>query len=113
MELKILTDRFNYFEAVEEEKNFWISETLSYIGIEYSPDIEIDIPNMVDFLFLNKVEIVDYPSIGAVKISHNGETIGEWGGPELTLKKDQESGALYYEITIETWSIMDEEISLE
>lgn len=109
MELKILSDRYGYQQAVDELKEQWLYELLLHIGVEEEVLEEWDSSNIVELFFDNNIEVVNYPSFGGVMVTCEDEVIGEWGGPELELKKDHETGELYYEITIECWSIAEED----
>ena len=70
----------------------------------------METPVLVEHLIDEGVEITNYPSIGAMSVSFEGELVGEWAGPEMTLRS--EDGKLYFEAEIEHWSILDEEIDL-
>ncbi len=109
MEIKILADRYGYLETVEELKEQWLYDLLLHVGLEPEVLEEWDNPSIVELFLNNNIEIVNYPSIGGVMVSYRDDVIGEWGGPDLTLMRDHETGELYYEITIEYWSILDED----
>jgi len=114
MIIKILADRFGYQESIDELRNEWIEDIIAFLGIDIQEAYQhgIDDPMFVEALMGNKIEIIDYPGLGAVKIEYEGDVIGEWAGPQLTLKVDEESGGYYYEIEIESWSILEEDIDL-
>jgi hypothetical protein len=111
MNITILANRYDYKEAIEEERNRWLCDILAYLGIEASI-LDEDTPDIVDILFANGIDIIDYPSIGAVEVRSGSDLIGEWAGPTFVLKQDNETGGLYYEISVECWSISDEEIDM-
>ena len=79
------------------------------MGIDEDVLRENDMPTIVDFLIESDIEIIDYPSIGAMSISHGGELVGEWAGPEMELCNDE--NGLYFKVDIESWSIAEEEIA--
>jgi hypothetical protein len=56
--------------------------------------------------------MIDYPGIEALEIRYEGEIVGEWAGPDFVLLED-EHGKQYYKISIETWSILEEDIDLD
>ena len=107
--IKLLANRYDYREAVKEQRSLWLFSLLDALEL----DIEIleEAPDDVitDYLFENQVEILDYPDIGAIKVIEAKEVIGEWAGPDFILKIDKESGQMYYEISLEFWSIFDDE----
>ena len=105
-----MADRYGYQNAVREVREEWIEDILLFLGLDIEKMRESN-PEFVEYLIQNKVEIIEFPSIGAVRITYEGDVVGEWAGPDLILKKD-EKGGLYYEITIERWSVKEEDISL-
>lgn len=109
MSFKILADRYSVKEAVEEEKRIWLLSLLQTVGVEIDLFQEVDPGLFDDYLLSLEIEIIDYPSIGALMVKFQGEPIGEWGGADLELKIDS-SGGYYFEVFIEEWSILDEEI---
>jgi len=85
----------SYIDDVEELKKEWILEILEELGVD--PDEYGD--GLNNLLRSIDVEIETYPSFGGVLVKYENEIIAEWGGPELTLKKDKDE-SLYYEINI-------------
>lgn len=110
MKTIILTDRTGHNEAVKELRDGWLSDLLIYLGIDEEEMSDMPKDRMVEYFIRNELEIIEYPSIGAVKVSHEGEVVGEWAGPEMTLKEESD-GSLYFEVEIEHWSIAEEEIA--
>ena len=47
--------------------------------------------------------------INPLEVKYNGELVGEWAGPVLTLRQDDD-GSLYYEVEIEHWTIEEDQI---
>jgi len=104
----LLTERSGYESDILEARWSWLKDLLIYLGIGVEVLEDAEVPVLVEYLMDEGVEITDYPSIGAMKVSYDGEVVGEWAGPEMTLKS--ENGKLYFEVEIEHWSILDEEI---
>ena len=104
----LLTERSGYESDILEARWSWLKDLLIYLGIDVEVLEDAEVPVLVEYLMDEGVEITDYPSIGAMKVSYDGEVVGEWAGPEMTLKS--ENGRLYFEVEIEHWSILDEEI---
>ena len=73
-------------------------------NLEFIKEGEID--DVQEYFFDNSIDIINYPDVDAVRIDKGGDTIAEWAGPEFVLKED-EDGVLYYEVTIESWSIFE------
>jgi hypothetical protein len=112
MKITMLADRFGYQSAVREVREEWLEELLIFLGVNVQEIHEMDDSSFFNYLVENKVDLVSYPSIGALHVEYDDDIVGEWAGPELTLKTDKETGELYYEVKIEYWSIVEEDIDL-
>ncbi len=110
MILKIMADRYGHEKAIQETREKWLEDLLLFIGIDIHLINQMDMPHFVEYLLHNKIELIEYLGINALQVKHNQEIIGEWAEPQLKLKQDK--GGLYYEITIETWSIIEENIEI-
>jgi hypothetical protein len=110
MIITLMADRYGYQNAIEEVREQWLEELLLFLGLDIEKKEESH-SEFIKYLFQNKVEIIDFPALGAIRVIREDEVVGEWAGPELTLKRD-EKGVLYYEINIECWSIREEDINL-
>lgn len=104
----LLTERSGYEPDILEARWFWLKDLLIYLGIDVEVLEGAEIPVLTEYLIDKDIDITDYPAIGAMEVMFDGEVIGEWAGPEMILKS--ENGKLYFEVTIEHWSILDEEI---
>ena len=62
--------------------------------------------------FDKKVDIIDFPDINAIRVSYQNEVVGEWAGPEFKLVEDHEKKELFYEVSIESWSVIEDEIDI-
>lgn len=83
------------------------------LGVDIEELNSFSMPRQVEYLLENhKIEIITYPGVGALRVDFEEETVGEWAGPDFLLRTDEETGEKYYEITIETWTFMDEEIDM-
>ena len=109
MIITLMADRFGYQNAIKEVREEWLEDLLLFLGLDIEKKQESD-PEFVKYLLENKVEIIQFPSLGAIRVTHDGDVVGEWAGPEMKLKQDK--GGLYYEITIECWSVKEEDINL-
>lgn len=104
----ILSDQYNTYEIIKEEKNNWVREILLFLGL---PENEIN-ENNKDILVKNNIQIWDDLQYGDIEIIQNDILIGKWYAPVLELKYD-EKNKLYYEIQLDYESIIDNEISFE
>jgi hypothetical protein len=112
MKIEMLANRTGYLEDIEEVRHQWIEDILNYLGIETEifHDEEAERLVLVEYLAFHKIDLIDYPSIDAWQVFHEGSLVGEWAGPDFEL--EEEDGEKYYRITIETWSILEEDIEL-
>lgn len=109
---EIITDRNNYHREIEEVRNDWTEEILNYLGVETEIfHQDVDEVDKYEYLLLNKIEIIDFPAFQALQIMFKGDLIAEWATPEFVLHED-ENGEYFYKITVEHWSILEEEMDL-
>ena len=119
MQIKILSNISSYLEDIEEQKQQWLFELLHYVGINVEDLSALPGDLAVEYLLKNHISVCDYPSMGALKVEYRKspdeplQILGEWAGPDFVMKTDPENGELYYEIFIETWSVIDEAIEME
>lgn len=112
MILEILADRRNYQQEIEEVRNGWIEEILNFLGIETELLNQEGVSNLdkVNYLRSCDIQLIDFPGIDALQIFHQGELVGEWATPRFILYQDVDE--TYYKISIESWSVMEEEIEV-
>ena len=105
----VLTDRVNYKSEIDEIRQSWLSDLLHYLGadVNWLDNTERDLA--IEYFMQNDLEIIKHISIDALEVKHKGEVVGEWGGPSCKLREDQDGG-LYFEVEIEHWSIIEEDI---
>jgi hypothetical protein len=105
----ILTDRVNYQAEIDKIKQIWLGDLLHYLGADVSwlDDVARDLA--VEYFMQNDLEIIKHTSIDALEVKHQGEVVGEWAGPSYTMKEDCD-GVFYFEVEIEHWSIIEEDI---
>lgn len=103
----IYADRSGFQKSIEQARQAWISEILLFIGIDYESLVELEKDQIREIFIEYNIEIVEYLDINACMIYFEGNVIGEWLGPEFKLMKDE--NGTYYEITIESWSIIEDE----
>ena len=111
MKLTILVNRYGFRNEIDEELRIWLYDLLTQLEVDVELFDELDPGELGDYLLTSQVDIVSHPSINAAQIFFKGELIGEWAGEELRMVKGDESGELYYEATIEYWSIFDDDIT--
>tara|TARA_A200000159_G_scaffold164928_1_gene197516 strand:- start:3469 stop:3810 length:342 start_codon:yes stop_codon:yes gene_type:complete len=105
----VLTDRANYKQHTDELMQAWLRDLLLFLGAD-AEWLDTAPPDLaVEYFLQNNLEIVKHTSIDALEVYHEGELVGEWAGPEATLKEGSD-GSLFFEVSIEHWSIIEEEI---
>ena len=109
----ILADRVNFSKDIKEVRQNWLHNLFLYIGLDANRMLELPKDQALDYMIENDIEVIEYKSIEALMVKKNGELIGEWAGPEMVLKQDLKNKSLYFEITIEHWSIAEEDIDLD
>ena len=105
----VLTDRVNFARDIKDVRQQWLDDLLFYIGVDTEELSSLPRDLAVEFLINNDVEVIEYLGLDALEVKYDGEVIGEWAGPILTLKEDEDK-VLYFEANIEHWSVMEEEI---
>ena len=94
-EIKIHSNIDSYLDDVKELQIEWINDLLMDLGIDVSEHSNLELAKV---LRASDISITSYPSFGGVLVKYREEIIAEWGGPELTLKKDKDG--LYYEVIV-------------
>lgn len=103
-------------ECIAVAKTEWLENLLAFIGIDVVELNTLSAGKAMEYLLLQQVDVYDYPALGALKVLYKGpdsrsaEVIGEWAGAEYKLKR--EDGKLFYEISVECWSIIDHGIDV-
>jgi len=110
---KILTDRVNFAADVNEIRQQWLHGLFLYMGFDADGMLEVPRDQAIDYMIDNGIEVIEYKGIEALMIKVDGELIGEWAGPDYKIKEDPDDKSLYFEATIEHWSIMEDDIDLE
>ena len=108
----ILTDHVTDNSEIEEAKQAWLRDLLTYLGAD---TVWLDAAPRdlaVEYFVENDLEIIRHRSIEALEVKHQGELVGEWGGPSVRLREAKD-GSLYREVEIEHWSVIEEDIEEE
>jgi len=105
----VLTDRVNYKSEIDKVKQAWLGDLLHYLGADVPWLDEAPRDLAVEYFIQNDLEIIRHASIDALEVKYQGEVVGEWAGPSCIMKEDDD-GELYFEVEIEHWSIIEEDI---
>ena len=109
---KILTDRVNFAKDVNDIRRQWLHDLFLYIGLDADGMLEVPRDQAIDYMLENNIEVIEYKGIEALEVRLEGEVIGEWAGPEYVLKEDPDDRTLYFEATIEHWSIIEDDMDV-
>lgn len=109
MKYTIYSDRSNRIKDVEELREKWLDDLFIFIGLDIYEIKEQPRDVILDYFIEKEIELIYYVNMQAVKVKYKGELIGEWTGPESKLLQDKD-GSLYFETTIEAWSIAEEQL---
>jgi hypothetical protein len=109
--LKILTDRVNYENDLQMLRNNWIEEVFAFSGFDIELLNTLPRDKVIEFFMKNKIELIYFADLKALKIKLDGELIGEWDTPIIKLIDD--NGIYYNEISINYWSIIDKQIDIK
>jgi hypothetical protein len=114
----IYLDREDAKSVEEEERNLFLKETLSKIGVpleEVWPDILLTVEQKIKLRsLLGKldIEIVEDGDRG-YEIYHQNTPLAKWNKPKFLLRKDNKAKSLnkrlYFEMITNTWSVFDSE----
>jgi hypothetical protein len=110
MIIKILTDRANLLSDVKQIRQEWLRDLFAYIGLDVDRLDKLSKPEVLEYFLDNDIDVIEHKGIDALEVRFEGDLIGEWGGPESSLKEASD-GSLYFEVEIEHWSVIEEEIN--
>tara|TARA_R110002074_G_scaffold333231_1_gene503459 strand:+ start:18 stop:362 length:345 start_codon:yes stop_codon:yes gene_type:complete len=114
VDIILQTNRVGYLQDIEEVKQQWLNDLLGELGVDMDKFETLSIPARVEMLIdIYKIDVVTYPDLGALAVSLEDDVVGEWGEPVFVLKTDKKAKERYYEITIPTWTIGEEEIDMD
>jgi hypothetical protein len=112
----IYLDREDAKSVEEEERNLFLKETLSKIGVpleEVWPDILLTVEQKIKLrILLGKldIEIVEDGDRG-YEIYHQNNLLSKWNKPKFLLRKDNKAKSLnkrlFFEMIINTWSVFE------
>lgn len=109
--ITLLTDRVNYKKDIDLVRDNWLREVFSFIGFDVLALDDMPKDKVLEYFISNKLELVYYTDMQALKVKLDGELIGEWAGPEIELVN--EDGQLFNKITIQYWSLIDQQLDIE
>ena len=101
-----LSDLDSWSKVIEEETSSWIKSVMSFVNLNNDIIFGKDPGSAVNYLIQNKVFIDQDLKNGSVRISKDGQTIGEWKSISVKTKVDDD-GSPFAEISVDVWSVKD------
>lgn len=109
--ITLLTDRVDFEKDIEALRDDWLREIFLFIGFDLDELDSMPKDKVLDFFIKNKLELIFYVEMQALKVKYEDEIIAEWGGPEIELIS--ENNHLCNKINIHYWSIIDQQLYTE
>ncbi len=103
---KFLSDLDSWNKTLEEESSEWIKAIINHFGLDQSIVFGKDPGKAVSYLVQNKFFIDFNIKNRSIKVSKDGQMIGEWKNPSISTKID-EDGVPFAEISVDIWSVID------
>ncbi len=103
---KFLSDLDSWNKTIEEESSEWIKSLVNFFDLDQSIVFGKDPGKAVNYLIQNKFFIDFNIKNKSIRVSKDGQTIGEWKTPSVSTKID-EDGTPFAEISVDVWSVID------
>ena len=106
MKKKFLSDLDSWNRTLEEESSEWIKSIIAFFKMDQSIVFGSDPGKAVNYLIQNKFFIDFNVKDKSIKVSKDGQTIGEWKNIIIKTKIDDD-GNPFAEISVDVWSVTD------
>ena len=100
-----LSDLDSCNKIQEEEASEWVRAVILAIGLDEKIVFGHNKAKAVEYLIQNKVFIDFNIKNKSIKITKDGQTIGEW--KDILVSTKIEDGIPFAEITVDVWSVID------
>lgn len=100
-----LSDIDSWNKVLEEESSEWVRSVIKYVGLDDKIAFSSDKGKAVDYLVQNKTFVDFNIKNSSIKISKEGQLIGEL--KDVAFKTKVENGSPFVEISVEVWSVKD------
>lgn len=105
MKKVFLSDLDSWNKVLEEESSNWVRSVIKHIGLDQDIVFGKDPGKAVSYLVQNKTFIDFDIKNSSIRISKDGQTIGEW--KDIIVKTKVEDGSPFAEISVDVWSVKD------
>lgn len=111
MKIKFKADYRNHHKDIEFQLQKWLNDVLVFLEVDTNELEGLSRRKQIIKLIQEyKVEIIEHPGINGLEVRQNGECVGEAVVSEYLLKTTKSEK--YYEIEIEAWSVLEEQINM-
>lgn len=105
-----LADIDSWNKVIEEESTQWVRGIIIHAKLDENMVFSLDKGKAVEYLTQNKTSIDFDSRTGSIKISKDGQIIGEWKAQEVHTKV--EDGSPFVEITVDVFSVKEKTMSV-
>jgi len=100
-----LSDLESWNKILNEESSEWVRSVIKHVGLDENIVFHNDKGKAVSYLIQNKTFIDFNIKNYSIRISKDGQTIGEW--KDIIVKTKVEDGSPFAEISVDVWSVKD------
>lgn len=100
-----LSDLESWNKVLDEESSEWVRSVIKHVGLDENIVFHNDKGRAVSYLIQNKTFIDFNIKNSSIRISKDGQTIGEW--KDVIIKTKIEDGSPFAEISVDVWSVKD------
>ena len=101
-----LSDLDSWSKVLNEEASIWIRDIMSYYNLDNDIVFGKDPGKATNYLIQNKVFIDSDLKDNSIRVSKDGQNVGEWKSVTIKTKID-EDGSPFAEISVDVWSVKD------
>lgn len=101
-----LSDLDSWKKVLDEEASTWIRDLMLYFDLNNDIIFGKDPGRATNYLVQNKVFIDSDLRDNSIRVSKDGQTVGEWKNIVIKTKID-EDGSPFAEISVDIWSVKD------
>ena len=103
---KFLSDLDSWNKVLEEEASSWVKSVILFFELDSEIIFGKDSGRATSYLIQNKIFIDSDLRNGSIRISKDGQVVGEWRNIVIKTKID-EDGLPFAEISVDVWSVKD------
>jgi hypothetical protein len=101
-----LSDLDSWNRVLDEETSSWIRSIILFYELDPTIVFGVDTGKATSYLIQNKISIDSKLKDRSLRVSKDGQVVGEWKDVVIKTKVD-EYGSPFAEISVEIWSVKD------